>query len=74
MKSATWQIHGFTVTSYGNGLSYAVSNDATGREFFLQGDDAAAWRDQYDACDESDDESLMAAFLHQSMFDYSTDK
>jgi hypothetical protein len=72
MKSVTWSIHGFAVTSYGNGLAYLVKNEADGREFYLQGDDASTWCDQYDACDESDDESLLLAFLHQSMSDYST--
>ncbi|SDJ25987.1 hypothetical protein SAMN05428983_0866 [Agrobacterium fabrum] len=72
MKQATWHIGSFAITSYGNGLAYAVVNETDGREFFLQGDDASTWRDQYDAADESSDETTLPAFLHQSMSDYVT--
>ncbi|NSZ73904.1 hypothetical protein G6L74_09140 [Agrobacterium tumefaciens] len=72
MKQATWKIDAFAITSYGNGLAYAVTNEADGREFFMQGDDATTWRDQYNAADESSDEAALPAFLHQSMSDYAT--
>ncbi len=41
----------FAVYSYGNGAAYElIAKDVPGyRSAFLQGDDAAAWREQYDA-------------------------
>ncbi|MGV1943561.1 hypothetical protein ACQZ5D_24040 [Agrobacterium sp. 22-211-1] len=72
MKQVTWKIDAFAITSYGNGLAYAVVNETDGREFFLQGDDASTWRDQYNLADESGDETTLPAFLHQSISDYAT--
>lgn len=40
---------GFTVTSYGNGLSYLLRDRAARRELFVQGDDAAEFRDELEA-------------------------
>lgn len=67
MKAATWNIDAFVITSWGNGVSYLVANALDGRQFFLQGDDATTWRDQYDQADEDD---CLLEFLHQSMSDY----
>jgi len=72
MAKSVWSVHGFTVQSLYNGLAYSVTRESDGLGFFLQGDDASAWRDQYNAADESDDESTLPAFLHQSISDYST--
>ncbi len=68
MKQASWTIGTTEITSYGNGLAYAVKDTQTGLEFFLQGDDAAAWREGYDAADERD---TVPAYLSQSFSDYS---
>lgn len=65
MKSVSWTVHGFTITSWGNGLAYTVEKD--GVDFYLQGEDASQWRDEYDAADERD---RLAIFLSDSMGDY----
>lgn len=39
---------GYTVTSFGNGLSYLIKRESDGKEVFLQGEDATLWRDDYD--------------------------
>ena len=39
-----WQIE-----SHGNGLAYSFYRKADNASAFLQGDDAAQWREQYDA-------------------------
>ncbi len=36
------------VTSWGNGLAYAIEHKATGADFYVQGENADAWRDQFD--------------------------
>lgn len=68
MRQATWRPCGgpFAVTSYGNGLSYLVREDS-GREFFLQGEDASAWRDEFDKADAAD---KVQTFLADSMMNY----
>lgn len=43
----------WTVESHGNGLAYSFYRKSDGREAFLQGDDATAWREQYDAMGEA---------------------
>lgn len=77
MQQVSWRESDyFTITSYGNGLSYTIKND-DGREFFLQGDDAAEWREQYnDYCraiegDENMQESL-DTWMSDCMNDYSS--
>ena len=72
MRQATWNPQGgpYVVTSYGSGLSYLVRDTRDGREFFLQGDDAAHWRDQYDKADSADNPAALALFLSDSMADY----
>lgn len=47
MRQNTWRDDGFAVTSYGNGLAYAVTAH-DGRAYFVQGDSAFAWRAEYD--------------------------
>lgn len=37
------------VTSYGNGLAYAILHKLSGRDIFFQGDDADIFRDEFDA-------------------------
>lgn len=72
MRQATWRPGGgpYEITSYGNGLSYLVRDTRDGREFYLQGDDASAWRDRYDTADSNDSPAALALFLSDSMSDY----
>lgn len=49
MTKAEWIVSGFKVISYGNGHAYSVERG--GLEAFFQGDDAAAWRSDYDAAE-----------------------
>lgn len=58
MKSFTYDLCGFTITSYGNGTSYLVQKDAM--EFHLQGDDASHFADELE---ESED-------IRQHLSDY----
>lgn len=67
MTRADWTIAGHTVTSWGNGLAYTVTAP-DGRDCFLQGDDAAAWRAEYDAAD--DTPAGAGAFLAETVADY----
>lgn len=67
MSRVQWPIGPFTVVSYGNGLSYSVTGPG-GRSFYLQGDDASDWREQYDAADSTEAGPL--AFLADSLADY----
>ena len=39
----------YTIESYGNGFAYSFSYKPTGKETFLQGDDATQWREEYEA-------------------------
>lgn len=39
---------GYTIYSYGNGLAYKIVQYSTGKDVFIQGDDAKAFRDEYD--------------------------
>jgi len=51
----------FRVASYGNGLSYAFNfgeNGSPSRDLFIQGDDATALRDAFDAAETRDPEKL----------------
>lgn len=42
----------WTIESHGNGLAYSFFRKSDGKEAFLQGDDAAQWREEYDAISE----------------------
>lgn len=53
MSRAEWTIAGVQVVSWGNGLAYALTGP-DGRSCYMQGDDAAAWREQYDSADETE--------------------
>ena len=67
MTRAEWTIAGHVVTSWGNGLCYCVTAP-DGRDVFLQGDDAAAWRAEYDAADATD--AGAGPFLARTIADY----
>lgn len=56
MSRVEWRAGRFRVTSYGNGLAYAVDlADAPPESgYFVQGDDASEWRDAFDAADKAD--------------------
>lgn len=41
----------FTVESYGNGLAYEIRQLDGDKSVFLQGDDATAFREDYDTAD-----------------------
>jgi hypothetical protein len=41
----------WTMTSYGNGLAYELFNKRTGETLFVQGDDADAFRSDFDKLD-----------------------
>lgn len=40
---------GWRVTSWGNGLAYEIEHKPDGRTLYFQGDDAAQFRDEFDA-------------------------
>ena len=67
MSRADWLAAGYAVTSWGNGTAYTVVSPDGTRDFFLQGEDASAWRDDFDFADAHDD---MARFMADSMADY----
>jgi hypothetical protein len=46
----------WTIESHGNGLAYSFFHKPSGKEAFLQGDDASQWRD--------DLESMESAYLN----------
>lgn len=50
MKQLTYDLCGYSITSYGNGTSYLVQKDAM--EFFLQGDDASHFADELETVDD----------------------
>lgn len=65
MSTSTWTQCNYQITSYGNGLSYLVKRG--NREFFLQGEDASEWRDEFDKADENE---KLATFLSECMLNY----
>ena len=65
MKTIRMNEDGYTIASQGNGLCCEVRRDADGATFFLQGEDAARFREEWDAAAER---MAFAAFL--SAFDY----
>lgn len=65
MKSIALSEDGYRITTHGNGLSVEVRREADGASFFLQGEDAARFRDEWDAVMTGQD---FAAFL--SLQDY----
>lgn len=67
MRCVHWEVHGYTIASYGNGLAYCVIRESDLAEYFLQGGDANNWRMEYDAADKAD---TLKAFLDQAMLDY----
>lgn len=70
-RVVSWNVHGFTIESHGNGLAYSVERDSDKVGFFLQGESADYWRAEYDAADSAPDPATLAQFLHQSISDYS---
>ncbi len=69
MSSVAWFCGPYVVTSWGNGLAYTVAAP-DGRTAFLQGDDAAAWRAEYDAAD--DTEAGAAPFIGETLANYAS--
>jgi len=55
MSRVEWPCGPFRIVSHGNGLAYTLRDPSTGREVYLQGDDAADWRAGYDAADATPD-------------------
>jgi hypothetical protein len=39
---------GWRVTSWGNGLAYAIECKATGADYYVQGESADIWRDEFE--------------------------
>ena len=50
MISRTFSTHDdkYMITSYGNGWAYEITREKDGASVFIQDDDAAMWRDEYD--------------------------
>lgn len=69
MRAVEWTQAGYVVTSWGNGLAYTVTAP-DGISVFFQGDDATAWRTEYDAADASPDGP--GRFLADTIADYAT--
>lgn len=53
----------FTVTSYGNGWAYLIEDKRDGREFFEQGDDAAAFRAELEAWELVNPNAPLSSYL-----------
>lgn len=67
MQTAEFNVIGWTVKSYGNGLAYEIG--CYGKSFFVQGDDAAQLRDDWDKCDQLPNE-LHARALNDLFWSY----
>ena len=63
MRSVTYGLNGYQITSYGNGTSYTVERN--GKSFHLQGADAVAFDDVL----ESDDTGYVSDQLAYMMAD-----
>lgn len=72
MRSAIiHELPGWRVTSYGNGLAYAVDNLTAGQGLYFQGDDADTFRDELEALTEGSPNLDYADALACIWFDYS---
>lgn len=62
---------GYRVESFGNGLSYTITQEATGNDVFIQGDDASMWRDEYDGlyADHSKPNTRASRFTWRQLLD-----
>lgn len=49
--TATWTVDRYTIHSFGNGAAYQIEGYANSRSIWMQGDDAADFREQYDYAD-----------------------
>lgn len=57
----------FDVVSYGNGLSYAVHDNIARKSFFVQGDDAAEFRNELAAFEKIFPETHYDEFYAEQM-------
>lgn len=49
-----YQRDGWQLDSYGNGAAYALRDTESGMSLFVQGDDAATFRDEFDSAFDHD--------------------
>lgn len=61
----------FTLTSYGNGTAYSLRNAARKQSIFVQGDDAAAFREEMERREEFFPDMLSADLLREMWWEYS---
>ncbi len=55
----------YRLVSIGNGLSYSLTNKATGSDAFFQGDDAAIFREAFDDMGNADPERVTDDILRE---------
>lgn len=67
MRHVTYRHAGFTITNYGNGTSYVIQNDKTGKSVFIDGEDAIQWELVYDNIPNP---QIMHRFLSDTVDDY----
>lgn len=56
---------GFHLVSHGNGTAYALSLDGAAESVFVQGDDATAFRDEWDALEAAKPDTHTTALLRE---------
>lgn len=69
-KTVIHESDSFTVTSYGNGAAYAIETPT--HSLFLQGDDAAQFRDELDAREQARPDMLTADILAELWGEYAS--
>jgi hypothetical protein len=66
-ETIIFEAHGWRVTSYGNGAAYLLEDVALGKSVFIQyGDDASAFRAEFDAADRIDVATVVRLFCAYS--------
>lgn len=57
----------FDLVSYGNGLSYELHDNASKQSVFVQGDDASAFREQWEAFENACPEASLDGFFAEQI-------
>lgn len=57
----------FDIVSYGNGLSYALHDNINKMSMFVQGDDAAEFRAEWEAFEEANPEAPIDWFCEEQI-------
>ena len=60
----------YSVTSYCNGCSYDLVSKERGASIFFQGDDAAQFREELEACENLNPERSIDSILNSIWLDY----